>query len=130
VARSLIANLSAANCYKSEHLKKPENWALGIIFVLSSCKPLARIMFIIVLSGFACVLYTYSEAQILKMFVMLCILSNFRVCVQMMLRNRYVKHDPNEDLIQTGLVTAVSLIQNNTSAFMFGFTLATLIFCH
>ncbi|XP_012485954.1 adenosine kinase 2 [Gossypium raimondii] len=26
--RSLIANLSAANCYKSEHLKKPENWAL------------------------------------------------------------------------------------------------------
>jgi adenosine kinase len=27
--RSLIANLSAANCYKSEHLKKPENWALG-----------------------------------------------------------------------------------------------------
>jgi len=29
VNRSLIANLSAANCYKSEHLKKPENWALG-----------------------------------------------------------------------------------------------------
>ncbi|KAK4743233.1 hypothetical protein SAY87_001234 [Trapa incisa] len=28
--RSLIANLSAANCYKSEHLKRPENWALGI----------------------------------------------------------------------------------------------------
>ena len=27
--RSLIANLSAANCYKVEHLKKPENWALG-----------------------------------------------------------------------------------------------------
>ncbi|PWA85289.1 adenosine kinase 2 [Artemisia annua] len=27
--RSLIANLSAANCYKSEHLKRPENWALG-----------------------------------------------------------------------------------------------------
>ncbi|XP_066348573.1 adenosine kinase 2-like isoform X2 [Miscanthus floridulus] len=27
--RSLIANLSAANCYKSELLKKPENWALG-----------------------------------------------------------------------------------------------------
>ncbi|KAJ1271887.1 hypothetical protein BS78_06G160100 [Paspalum vaginatum] len=26
--RSLIANLSAANCYKSEHLKEPENWAL------------------------------------------------------------------------------------------------------
>ena len=26
--RSLIANLSAANCYKSEHLKLPENWAL------------------------------------------------------------------------------------------------------
>ncbi|XP_050210337.1 adenosine kinase 2 [Mercurialis annua] len=26
--RSLIANLSAANCYKAEHLKKPENWAL------------------------------------------------------------------------------------------------------
>ncbi|KAG7028024.1 Adenosine kinase 2 [Cucurbita argyrosperma subsp. argyrosperma] len=26
--RSLIANLSAANCYKSDHLKKPENWAL------------------------------------------------------------------------------------------------------
>ena len=26
--RSLIANLSAANCYKSEHLKRPENWAL------------------------------------------------------------------------------------------------------
>ncbi|CAN7037010.1 unnamed protein product [Brassica oleracea var. botrytis] len=26
--RSLIANLSAANCYKVEHLKKPENWAL------------------------------------------------------------------------------------------------------
>ncbi|KAG6765209.1 hypothetical protein POTOM_029233 [Populus tomentosa] len=25
---SLIANLSAANCYKSEHLKRPENWAL------------------------------------------------------------------------------------------------------
>ncbi|KAL5700085.1 adenosine kinase [Ranunculus cassubicifolius] len=27
--RSLIANLSAANCYKTEHLKRPENWALG-----------------------------------------------------------------------------------------------------
>uniref|UniRef100_A0A803R9G5 Adenosine kinase n=1 Tax=Cannabis sativa TaxID=3483 RepID=A0A803R9G5_CANSA len=26
--RSLIANLSAANCYKTEHLKQPENWAL------------------------------------------------------------------------------------------------------
>uniref|UniRef100_A0A6N2LQ85 adenosine kinase n=1 Tax=Salix viminalis TaxID=40686 RepID=A0A6N2LQ85_SALVM len=26
--KSLIANLSAANCYKSEHLKRPENWAL------------------------------------------------------------------------------------------------------
>ncbi|CAD6263032.1 unnamed protein product [Miscanthus lutarioriparius] len=26
--RSLIANLFDANCYKSEHLKKPENWAL------------------------------------------------------------------------------------------------------
>ncbi|KAL8093242.1 adenosine kinase 2-like [Apium graveolens] len=26
--RSLIANLSAANCYKSDHLKKPENWSL------------------------------------------------------------------------------------------------------
>ncbi|XP_050381273.1 adenosine kinase 2 [Argentina anserina] len=26
--RSLIANLAAANCYKVEHLKKPENWAL------------------------------------------------------------------------------------------------------
>ncbi|KAJ4704910.1 Adenosine kinase [Melia azedarach] len=26
--RSLIANLAAANCYKTEHLKKPENWAL------------------------------------------------------------------------------------------------------
>ncbi|CAI9273412.1 unnamed protein product [Lactuca saligna] len=26
--RSLIANLSAANCYKADHLKKPENWAL------------------------------------------------------------------------------------------------------
>ncbi|KAL8504483.1 hypothetical protein ACS0TY_015880 [Phlomoides rotata] len=26
--RSLIANLSAANCYKPDHLKKPENWAL------------------------------------------------------------------------------------------------------
>ncbi|XXG89641.1 hypothetical protein AAC387_Pa12g1594 [Persea americana] len=26
--RSLIANLSAANCYKVEHLKRPENWAL------------------------------------------------------------------------------------------------------
>ncbi|KAI3942063.1 hypothetical protein MKW92_037671 [Papaver armeniacum] len=26
--RSLIANLSAANCYKSEHLKRPQNWAL------------------------------------------------------------------------------------------------------
>jgi hypothetical protein len=32
VVRSLIANLSAANCYKSEHLKKPENWALGMIY--------------------------------------------------------------------------------------------------
>lgn len=29
--RSLIANLSAANCYKVEHLKRPENWALGIL---------------------------------------------------------------------------------------------------
>jgi len=29
--RSLIANLSAANCYKVDHLKKPENWALGKI---------------------------------------------------------------------------------------------------
>ncbi|PWA42411.1 pyruvate kinase [Artemisia annua] len=27
--RSLIASFSAANCYKSEHLKRPENWALG-----------------------------------------------------------------------------------------------------
>uniref|UniRef100_A0A0D3FXZ9 Adenosine kinase n=1 Tax=Oryza barthii TaxID=65489 RepID=A0A0D3FXZ9_9ORYZ len=26
--RSLVANLSAANCYRSEHLKRPENWAL------------------------------------------------------------------------------------------------------
>ncbi|KAI3993291.1 hypothetical protein MKX01_010034, partial [Papaver californicum] len=26
--RSLIANLSAANCYKSEYLRRPENWAL------------------------------------------------------------------------------------------------------
>ncbi|GLT88850.1 hypothetical protein SLE2022_068590 [Rubroshorea leprosula] len=26
--RSMAANLSAANCYKSEHLKRPENWAL------------------------------------------------------------------------------------------------------
>ncbi|KAM4078294.1 hypothetical protein ACB094_09G026300 [Castanea mollissima] len=26
--RSLVANLLAANCYKSEHLKRPENWAL------------------------------------------------------------------------------------------------------
>lgn len=30
--RSLIANLSAANCYKADHLKKPENWALGKSF--------------------------------------------------------------------------------------------------
>nr|XP_027094903.1 uncharacterized protein LOC113714954 [Coffea arabica] len=28
LCRSLVANLSAANCYKSEHLKRPENWAL------------------------------------------------------------------------------------------------------
>ncbi|KAM5559784.1 adenosine kinase 2-like [Rosa sericea] len=26
--RSLVANLSAANCYKFEHLTRPENWAL------------------------------------------------------------------------------------------------------
>lgn len=26
--RSLVANLSAANCYKSDHLKRPENWTL------------------------------------------------------------------------------------------------------
>jgi adenosine kinase len=26
--RSLVANLSAANCYRSEHLKRPENWTL------------------------------------------------------------------------------------------------------
>ncbi|KAG0493790.1 hypothetical protein HPP92_004784 [Vanilla planifolia] len=26
--RSLTANLSAANCYKSEHLRRPENWRL------------------------------------------------------------------------------------------------------
>eukprot|EP00897_Mesotaenium_endlicherianum_P002300 jgi/Mesen1/2098/ME000151S01360 len=26
--RSLIANLSAANCYKADHLQQPENWAL------------------------------------------------------------------------------------------------------
>ncbi|XP_047311858.1 adenosine kinase 2 [Impatiens glandulifera] len=26
--RSLVANLSAANCYKTEHLKRPENWEL------------------------------------------------------------------------------------------------------
>ncbi|KAK7285036.1 hypothetical protein RJT34_19793 [Clitoria ternatea] len=26
--RSLVANLAAANCYKTEHLKRPENWAL------------------------------------------------------------------------------------------------------
>jgi hypothetical protein len=28
--RSLVANLSAANNYKIEHLKKPENWAVGM----------------------------------------------------------------------------------------------------
>ncbi|KAL8129857.1 hypothetical protein V2J09_019012 [Rumex salicifolius] len=35
VARStsLVANLSAANCYKVEHLKKPENWALGQVLL-------------------------------------------------------------------------------------------------
>jgi len=33
--RSLIANLSAANCYKSEHLKRPENWKLGTAIYLS-----------------------------------------------------------------------------------------------
>ena len=33
--RSLIANLSAANCYKSEHLKRPENWKLGTTIYLS-----------------------------------------------------------------------------------------------
>ena len=27
--RSLIANLAAANLYKVDHLKAPENWALG-----------------------------------------------------------------------------------------------------
>ncbi|GLT56655.1 hypothetical protein SLA2020_296830 [Shorea laevis] len=26
--RSLVAHLSTANCYTSEHLKRPENWAL------------------------------------------------------------------------------------------------------
>lgn len=26
--RSLVSNLSAANCYKPEHLKRPEHWAL------------------------------------------------------------------------------------------------------
>lgn len=39
LCRSLIANLSAANCYKSEHLKRPENWALGIIFFLDASIP-------------------------------------------------------------------------------------------
>ena len=34
ICRSLIANLSAANCYKSEHLKRPENWVLGTLFLL------------------------------------------------------------------------------------------------
>ncbi|RRT52143.1 hypothetical protein B296_00050640 [Ensete ventricosum] len=29
--RSLVANLSAANCYKIEHLKRPENFVLGKI---------------------------------------------------------------------------------------------------
>nr|GEW12912.1 adenosine kinase 2 [Tanacetum cinerariifolium] len=28
MTRSLIASLSTAKCYKSEHLKQPENWAL------------------------------------------------------------------------------------------------------
>jgi adenosine kinase len=28
IYRSLVANLSAANNYKIDHLKKPENWAL------------------------------------------------------------------------------------------------------
>lgn len=32
ICRSLVANLSAANCYKTEHLKRPENWALGTHF--------------------------------------------------------------------------------------------------
>ena len=32
--RSLVANLSAANCYKSEHLTRPENWALGTLLIL------------------------------------------------------------------------------------------------
>lgn len=27
--KSLVANLSAANCHKPEHMKRPENWALG-----------------------------------------------------------------------------------------------------
>jgi adenosine kinase len=29
VHRPLVAKLSAANCHKSEHLKRPENWAFG-----------------------------------------------------------------------------------------------------
>ncbi|KAF4361867.1 hypothetical protein G4B88_009239 [Cannabis sativa] len=35
---SLIANLSAANCYKTEHLKQPENWALGNMLAIGKAK--------------------------------------------------------------------------------------------
>ena len=46
MCRSLIANLSAANCYKSDHLKQPENWSLGTMLpcllsfqIFASIKP-------------------------------------------------------------------------------------------
>jgi hypothetical protein len=89
---------------------------------LSSCEPLAQILFIVV-SRSACVLFAYSEAQVLKLFIMLYELSSFRLCDQMMFENRYFKDG-------SSLVTAVSIIQGNTSVFMFGFALAMLIFRH
>ncbi|PIN07855.1 putative pfkB family carbohydrate kinase [Handroanthus impetiginosus] len=33
--RSLVANVSAANCYKTDHLKRPENWALESIMLVA-----------------------------------------------------------------------------------------------
>ena len=45
--RSLVANLSAANCYKSDHLKQPENWAIGML----CCRYLSYIAVKILLEG-------------------------------------------------------------------------------
>jgi hypothetical protein len=63
VIRSLIANLSAANCYKSEHLKKPENWALGIIYIFSICFVFGKTISLVCWEDYVCLVWSSKVAQ-------------------------------------------------------------------